>query len=236
MTPRALLWIKVIGMAAALGFLVWLGNCWGDDGKDPERQREEALAERDTARALVRRQAVEIEQLRRGRRDDSLFRVESSRRDAAIAVTLGRLQQDVRGIVRLLPEPGTSDTAELVGPRTNQLIADLRSQNARKDSTIERADVREKRLLFVTDSLQMAFWALDSAFAKLDSAALTWKGRQWTWWKDGLSVGPSYGALECPPDSDRSICKGWGLTVQYAAVRPVRLVTDQLPRLVRRLF
>lgn len=234
---------KLLGSVAALAvlaFLVILAMRSCERGRESDEDAAadslEARSERgrDSAIARAVRAETELAFLRAAHAEDSLYIAQTRRSMANITEQYNLLSQTVTGIWRLMPRAGSRDTAELVGPRTKALLDSNVRVIARQDTTIRRDSVRIARLFRTADSLSGAFWQLDTAYKRLDSAAVIWK-RQRYGWKDRVTIGPTYGAHTCPPDSERTVCRGWGLSVQYTAARPLRMI-DEIPRLVRRIF
>lgn len=209
------------GIALGASILFGLESKFG--GRLDERTRQRITAaehQRDTAIAVTVRQGQIIDSIRAARTADSARQRELVNSITRINTTVGRLQADVRGVIRFLPTPGSSDTAEIVGPRTDSLIRDQQATIVNLRSSSQRDSLDIERLFSATDSLRGANRSLDSAYQGIKSAFET-VSKQRYGWKDRITASVCYEPIQFAGSH-----VGGGAC--FTVARPLRLL-DRLP-------
>lgn len=217
----------VAGVILVFGFTEWQGRRKAREDLEAQRQDSIARVQLDSGRVLLQRKDAEIASLRAHRAQDSIDRRQLAATIGNIAVAYSRLSTTVTGITQLLPRPGTSDTAEIVGPRTKQLIDSQRVAIAelRKDRQQDSLDI--VHLFSIADSLKLAARHFENAYDAEKKVADIYK-RQRYGWKDRVTASVCYE----PVQFDGSHVGGGAC---YTVVRPLRAI-DSVTDLVRRIF
>jgi hypothetical protein len=146
-------------------------------------------------------------------------------RVAALRERVATLETTAGGGAVLPRDTALGDTAEVVGPRTRLLIEDLAAENVRLLGIVARDSVVQDSMRIDIANLQKSVRQGIDALNESEKEVARLKRDRYGW-RDRITVGPHYGANTCPPDSEKTVCQGWGVSVQYAAVRPLR----HLPR------
>lgn len=221
--PQVTLGASAIVLLAVVVLFVMRGCESSQEGKiDAEVEQRVSTAEhqRDSALALASRQGFLIDEMRRQRVADTAGLNQLRRDIQTVTATTGQIRRDLAGVTKLLPAPGSTDTAEFIGPRTathifkqDSVIVDLRSRRRTDSIDIDR-------LFAATDSLRGANRQLDSAYQGIRSAFET-VSRQRYGWKDRVTASVCY-----EPVQFEGTNVGGG--VCYTIIRPLRLL-DRLP-------
>lgn len=218
----------VIGVIAAIAVITvfTMRGCEGSDrGATDEKNRVadsvRALAT-DSMNIILRRSNSRLTFV-----EAQLVLIESERNVArAQNVVLTNRVRELRrtpgGGSQLPPRDSVpGDTTEVVGPRTTALIDDLVAQNARLTGIVSRDSTVQDSLKADNADLRRAVTRGIEALVESEKEVNRLKRDRYGW-RDRITVGPHYGAQVRKVDGEYKVDNGWGVSVQYAAVRPLR--------------